>query len=117
MGEVCAARARALYADEDPELTFRPVARWLELEPATLVRVEYLVASARHAQAQGDESRSVAFLLSTRDLLRRIRAALAPKDKEALAVHPWSLLVTRGLDRGEDEDTLVEPPPRKGKRR
>ena len=99
MGMVCVARARAMQGKEDPDQAFRPVLRWMELEPAARVRMEYLIATVRNAVQVGDRERAVAFLLATRELLQDIKRGLDPDDKDTLRVHPWSAFIRRGLDR------------------
>ncbi len=99
MGQVCVARARAVGGEEDPEHTFRPVLRWMELEPASLVRMEYLTATVRYSVIQKDRERAVAYLLATRELLQDIKRGLDPQHRETLRVHPWATFIRRGLDR------------------
>ena len=98
MGQVCVIRARSLASIEDPELTFRPVLRWMELEPAALVRMEHLIATVRFA-ADTDRERAVAFLLAARELLQSIRMGLVEDDRESLRVHPWTTFIRRGVER------------------
>ena len=98
MGQVCVIRARSRASVEDPDTTFRPVLRWMELEPASLVRMEYLTATVRFA-AEGDRERAVAFLLATRELLQAVRKGLDEDDRESLRVHPWATFIRRGLER------------------
>lgn len=99
MGLLCVARSRALAGQEDPDIAFRPVLRWMELEPASAVRIEYLIANVRHAARVGDRERAVTFLLATRELLQDIKRGLETDDQETLRVHPWSAFIRRGLDR------------------
>lgn len=99
LGEACVARARAFMGREDPDVAFRPVLRWLEKEPAVLVRMEYLLAAVRHAVLLGNRERATAYLLATRELLGDVRSNLSRADRETLRVHPWNLFVRRGLNR------------------
>lgn len=99
LAEACVARARAFMGREDPDVAFRPVLRWLEKEPAHLVRMEYLLAAVRHAVLVNNRERATAYLLATRELLGDIRNQLSRADRETLRVHPWNLFVRRGLTR------------------
>jgi len=97
LGEACAARARALGDHEDPDLSFGPVLEWMRLEPVRLLRMEYLVASARYALSYGQRGRAHRFWRSAEDLLQELGEGLSRQDREAMAVHPWVLQVRRGL--------------------
>ena len=97
LAEACAARARALGDHEDPDLSFGPVLEWMRNEPARLLRMEYLMASARYALSYGQRSRAVGFWNQAAALLRELRGKLSRQDREAMAVHPWYLEINRGL--------------------
>ncbi len=99
LAEACMSRARAFLGREDPTVAFKPVLRWLEKEPALLVRMEYLQAAVRHAVQQGQRDRATAYLLACRELLGEVRNQLSEADRETLRVHPWNLFVRRGLNR------------------
>ncbi len=98
LGEACAARARALGDHEDPDLSYGPVLEWMRREPLRLLRMEYLVASARYASSFGQRGRAHRFWCSAELLLKEIGQDLSRQDREAMAVHPWMLHVRRGLN-------------------
>lgn len=97
LGEACAARARALGDHEDPDLSFGPVLEWMRIQPVRLLRMEYLVASARYAASYGQRGRAHRFWRNAEDLLQELGNGLSKQDREAMAVHPWVLHVRRGL--------------------
>lgn len=98
LAEACAARARALGHREDPELIFAPVLSWLEREPARLVRMEYLLASARFAEESNQRDRARVFYRDAQALLRTIQEDQSSEGRAALAVHPWQTAIRKGLD-------------------
>jgi tetratricopeptide (TPR) repeat protein len=95
LAEACAARARALGDKEDPELIFAPVLPWLEKEPALLVRMEYLLTSARYAEAVNNRSRARALYRTADGLLQQI---LEREDPAVMSVHPWLRAIQKGLE-------------------
>ena len=95
VAEACAARARALGHKEDPELIFAPVLPWLEKEPALLVRMEYLLASARYAEAVNNRKRARALFRTADGLLQQIKQN---EDPAVMSVHPWQRAVGKGLE-------------------
>ncbi len=97
LAEACAARARALGHCEDPELIFAPVLPWLEREPARLIRMEYLLASARYAEAANHRARARALYHDAQALLQEIQEAQSQEGQAALAVHPWQTAIRRGI--------------------
>ena len=97
LGDACAARSRALWQREDPEITFGPVLRWINREPANLLNLEYLIMSARYAGLRADINRSGRLWREASDLQGQIMSRLSPTDAEALAVHPWTVEISKGI--------------------
>ena len=97
LGDACAARSRALWQREDPEITFGPVLRWINREPANLLKLEYMIMSARYAGLRADISRAGRLWREASDLQGQIMSTLSSSDAEALAVHPWTVEISRGL--------------------
>jgi len=98
LAEACAARARALGHKEDPEIIFQPVLSWLDREPARLVRMEYLLASARYAMEANAKDRARKFFQMAESLLRNILRDQSEEGQAALAVHPWQKAIQKGLE-------------------
>jgi hypothetical protein len=94
LAEACAARARARI--ETPEQSFAPVSSWLETQPAMLMQVTRMVASAEHL-GRIDPELARPKWAQVREALRRIRRTLAPADREAMRVHTWTVAVERAL--------------------
>ena len=99
LGDACAARARAMGEREDPDLSFAPVLRWMQDEPARTLRLEYLIASAEYAAAANAGDRAVLYWQEADSLLREILESLTQADREAMGVHPWVISVSKGLRR------------------
>jgi tetratricopeptide (TPR) repeat protein len=97
LGEACAARARAMSDREDPDLSFGPVLHWMEEEPVSLLRMEYLLSSARFAGACNKRSRARSFWLDAQALYNTIAQELGEGEREALMVHPWTVEIADGL--------------------
>ena len=103
LAEACAARARCLH--ENPQESFAPVRRWLESEPATLMKVSWMVARAEHV-GRHNPAEARPLWLRVQEALRRIQRNLAPGDRVAMKVHPWTLAVERALAPVEEEEEL-----------
>jgi serine/threonine protein kinase/tetratricopeptide (TPR) repeat protein len=99
LGEACAARARAMSDREDPDLSFGPVLHWMEQEPVSLLRMEYLLASARYAESCNKRARAQNFWLEAQALYNTISKELNEGEREALIVHPWTVAIQAGLQK------------------
>jgi len=97
LGDACAARSRALWQREDPEITFGPVLRWINREPANLLKLEYMIMSARYAELRADISRAGRLWREASDLQAQIMSKLSTTDTESLAVHPWTVEIAKGV--------------------
>lgn len=97
LGEACAARARAMSDREDPDLSFGPVLHWMQEEPLSLLRMEYLLASARYAETCNKRPRAQKFWMEAQALYNTIVEALEDSEREALTVHPWAVEIAKGL--------------------
>lgn len=87
------AEIAALQAErpgEDPDVAFADVAHWMQMQPARPTRLEYLLAAARRATAEGDSSKAQVLRGRADALLAQIRRLLGPEDEDALLVHPWT---------------------------
>jgi tetratricopeptide (TPR) repeat protein len=98
LGDACAARARAMADREDPVLSFGPVLHWMEEEPVKLLKMEYLLASARYAETCNKRSRARGFWLEADALYTDIANGLAEGEREALSVHPWTVAIQAGIN-------------------
>jgi hypothetical protein len=97
LGDACAARSRALWQREDPEITFGPVLRWINREPANMLKLEYMIMSARYAELRADTNRAGRLWREASDLQGEVMSKLSTTDAEALAVHPWTVEIARGI--------------------
>lgn len=99
MLEICRSRGRVAAEVANPEDLFEPVRSVLGKEPAELARLEWMVASALHAEAAGTDARSA--WRSARSELRNLSRQLSDIDRSALRVHPWARLIRSHLDEGD----------------
>lgn len=97
--EICRSRGRVAAEAAHPEDLFEPVRSIVGREPAELTRIEWSVATARHAQAAGMDAR--ASWKSARSDLRKLSRQLSDIDRSALRVHPWARLIRSHLDEGD----------------
>jgi len=79
-------------------MIFQPVLSWLDREPARLVRMEYLLASARYAQEANVRDRARMYFQMAESLLRNILRDQSEEGQAALAVHPWQTTIKKGLE-------------------
>lgn len=98
LAECCAARARAVRGREDADQLFAPVLRWMEEEPALLMRMEHLLAALRHARERGRWEQARVFAQAANALLAVMRAQLSPADQEAMEIHGRAAEIRAGLE-------------------
>ncbi len=91
--EACRSQARAMCESVDPDRVFRPVAHWMETQPAVLCTMELQVARARYLHAMGRDARPVRE--QAEDMLARIAEKLDDTDASALRLHPWTQWLRR----------------------
>jgi hypothetical protein len=101
LAEVAIARAELADGREDPAILFADVASWMEMQPARVVRLEYLLAALRWAESddRGRESRrerAAALRGQAETLFGQIRAMLSPEEETSLGVHPWRQILRWG---------------------
>jgi len=98
LGDACAARARAMGTREDPDLSFGPVLHWMQEEPVRVLKLEYLLCSARYAESCNKRERAKKIWLEAQGVYHEIAQNLVEADKEALSVHPWMAAIERGIN-------------------
>lgn len=98
LAEACAARARAVKGREDADILFMPVLRWLEEEPALLLRMEHLLAALRFARERGRPEQARVYAQAANALLTVLRGQLSPADQEALQIHGRTAEISEGLE-------------------
>jgi len=89
LAEACAARARALTGQADPEHSFRPVTEWLSGGAMRLFQLTRCLEGVRFAHQCGDRPRLHRQHAEGRQLLEEISSGLNATDQAALSVHPW----------------------------
>ncbi len=97
--EAITVRARAVCEFEDPEPLFQPVKALLESQPLHRVKMEVLIARARHLQSKNDVVPAFHAWRDAATLLNKVAGNLGDIERSALRVHPWSRAVRRGLKR------------------
>lgn len=95
LAAACACRAAVSGGVEDPDLTFRPVMRWMDGHPARVARMDWLLARVDHAIARGDLRQAVASIDRADRLIEDIASRLDEADRAALRVHPWRRRLAR----------------------
>ncbi|NOY25185.1 MAG: protein kinase [Oligoflexia bacterium] len=91
----CQCRAAVARAFESPDISFRPVTRWMDGQPARVTRMAWLLARVDYAVAQGDGRLALASVERAERLLEDIGTRLDAADRAALRVHPWRRRLTR----------------------
>ena len=83
---------------EDADILFMPVLRWLEEEPALLLRMEHLLAALRFARERGRPEQARVYAQAANALLTVLRGQLSPADQEALQIHGRTAEISEGLE-------------------
>ena len=96
LGEACAARARAMGDREDPDISYAPVLHWMEEEPVRMLRLQYLVASARFAESCNKRGRAQSLWLEAQALFSEVLGGLGEQERESMRVHPMAVAIERG---------------------
>ncbi|MEN0062852.1 MAG: protein kinase [Myxococcota bacterium] len=89
----CVSQARAMSESVDPDLVFKPLADWLESQPAVCVRIERQIARGRHLKAMGKDSDPA--YARAGDMIEQLAQPLSPTDATAFRLHPWSQFLRR----------------------
>jgi len=89
----CVCQARAMSESVDPDLVFRPLADWLDAQPAACVRIERQIARGRYLKAMGKTS--VEAYARANDMIERLAQPLSPTDATAFRLHPWTQFLRR----------------------
>jgi tetratricopeptide (TPR) repeat protein len=97
LAEGCAARARALGAEVDPEVLFGPAAALMDTGAAPLLSLEAGIARATWHAARGEDEEAGLCWLAAAGAINEVAARLNDSDRAALRVHPWSRRVRRGM--------------------
>ncbi|MDP6933568.1 MAG: tetratricopeptide repeat protein [Myxococcota bacterium] len=97
LAEVCVCRYHTLETRQDPDMVFQPVLSWIHNEPARGVRLEQLLASMEYALSVGATVRVRGLVGTAEGILNELDQGLAPGDRPALAVHPWTVRLQRVL--------------------
>jgi hypothetical protein len=100
LAEACAARARTIAEEEDPEAIFQPVTAMVESQRCALMRMEYLLARARWLRVTSDNVTAFRAFKEAAALLNQVAGTLNDTDRAALRVHPWSRIIRLGLRTG-----------------
>ncbi len=101
--DVCRSRGRVTSRLANPDQLFEPVREILSREPADLVRMEWLLATAIHRQAA--ELDAQGSWRAARSMLRDLADRLTDVDRSALRVHPWAREIRKALDDEEPVPT------------
>lgn len=88
LAQACVSQARAMAESVDPDLVFRPLAEWMEQQPAFVVRIERQIARGRYLAAMGKPA-DPAFDGAQR-LIEQLAVNLDATDAAALRLHPWT---------------------------
>lgn len=97
--EAITVRARSVCEHEDPEPLFDPVRTLIDGQPLHRVKMEALIARARHLAVKGDVVAAFHAWRDAATLLNKVAGSLGDIERAALRVHPWSRAVRRGLKR------------------
>lgn len=95
LAQACECRARVMANREDPELTFRPVWRWVESNAVRVTRMSLLLTRLERAVAAGDLREGLSAVERVERTLGEIGTRLDAIDQAALRVHPWKRRLTR----------------------
>jgi hypothetical protein len=90
----CEAQARAMCESVDPDLVFRPIAEWLDSQPAAVARIERQIARGRYLTAMRRDNADAAFS-AAQHLIEDLAAPLEQTDAAALRLHPWTRHIRR----------------------
>jgi hypothetical protein len=94
LAAACESQARAMCESIDPDIVFRPVAGWLESEPAAVTRIERQIARGRYLTAMHRDNGEAAFDAAQR-LIEDLAVPLEQTDAAALRLHPWTRHIRR----------------------
>ncbi|MEZ4239172.1 MAG: serine/threonine-protein kinase [Myxococcota bacterium] len=94
LAAACECQARAMCESVDPDLVFRPIADWLDAEPAAVTRIERQIARGRYLMSMGRTSAEDAFESAQR-LIEELAVPLEQTDAAALRLHPWTRHIRR----------------------
>lgn len=89
LAEVCRAKARVMAEDLSPDVIFSPVQAWIDEHPALLTRLAQAVAYGHYQSARGLHHDGGDWI-ETAAALHDLDEQLAPEEKTALRMHPWS---------------------------
>jgi len=98
LAEVCQCRSLVATGREDPDQTFRPIARWMDAQPARVARMAWLLARVDHGFARGDLRLAMVSRDRAERLIEDIGLRLGEADRAALDVHPWRRRLARYTD-------------------
>ncbi len=75
----------------DPDLVFRPVADWIDAQPAECASIERQIARGRYLNAMSKPAEAA--FEEAEAMIERVAASLSPTDGTALRLHPWTRYV------------------------
>ena len=90
LARACSARARVLCHTDDPAAFYRPVRKFIEEQPARVVRLEALLSRASWLAGRGATTEAGRARHSAARSLKEVAGLLNETDQAALRVHPWA---------------------------
>jgi hypothetical protein len=89
LAAIATARAEQVDGAMEADVLFAETTDWMEMQPARVARLEYLLATARRADRVGDAAGAEAARVKAAAMFGQIRRLLSPEDDQAMRVHPW----------------------------
>jgi hypothetical protein len=89
LAELAIGRAELADGQVHASVLFADVAAWMEMQPARVLRLEFLLAAMRHADRHADRQTAERYRQDAEAVFGQIRKLLSPEDDTSLGVHPW----------------------------
>lgn len=89
LAAIAGARAEQVDGAMEADGLFAETTDWMEMQPARVARLEYLLAAARRGDRVGDPAGAEAARVKAAALFGQIRRLLSAEDDQAMMVHPW----------------------------